>query len=558
MPSHEPSEGPGDGTPPTAMRVAGIRREHVAVRMVRWRIRLLAYGFAQLVIVELLVIIFLPGGARRLSLELICVAFVFLGAAPVLVSLVQYSLVGFHRFRIHYARLKPYYPRTAVVVPAWNEAAVIGATIDHLLSIEYPEDRLRICVVDDASTDETPHVIQRKMAEHPGRIVHVRRTLGGQGKSHTLNAGINHILADDWAQAILIIDADVLFEKAALRKMTRHLSDPGVGAVMAYIKEGSSDPNYLNRFIAYEYITAQPAARRSQNILGATACLAGGAQLHSRDNLLAIGGRVDTSTFAEDTVTTFRTQLAGNRVVFEGNATVWAEEPPDVSALWKQRLRWGRGNVEVSLQFASVWGHGLRFGRLGQIPFNLIWFTVLLMPMLMFASATGLVALYFIGGATAWHVFHVLWIWNVVAFVFGTLMSFMLDPATARRCWLQGLVFPGLISLAIMVYTVYPPLYDVDAVHALQRFGIVVTPGVQELLTLFMYSWLFLCIPIAYIAKVLSDTPGCRWLVPVIIYIGGYGPLLCAITFASYVKEILNVDAVWDKTVKLGRAVMPT
>jgi hypothetical protein len=123
---------------------------------------------------------------------------------------------------------------------------------------------------------------------------------------------------------------------------------------------------------------------------------------------------------------------------------------------------------------------------------------------------------------------------------------------------LQALVFPGLISLAIMAYTIYPPLYDIDAVLALRGLGIVVTPGAHELLTLFMYSWLFLCIPIAYIAKLWSDTPRFRWLAPVMIYIGGYGPLLCAVTLVSYVKEVFNVDAVWDKTVKLGRAVMPT
>ena len=90
---------------------------------------------------------------------------------------------------------------------------------------------------------------------------------------------------DDWMQALLITDADVIFEPAALRTMTRHLADPRVGAVTAYIKEGSRPGNYLTRFIGYEYVTAQAAARRGQNVLGAIACLAGGAQLHSRANL---------------------------------------------------------------------------------------------------------------------------------------------------------------------------------------------------------------------------------------------------------------------------------
>ncbi|MFI0242641.1 glycosyltransferase [Streptomyces sp. NPDC016845] len=131
--------------------------------------------------------------------------------------------------------------------------------------------------------------------------------------------------------------------------MTRHLATPDVGAVTAYIKEGSGkEGNYLTRYIAYEYITAQAAARRAQNVLGVLACLAGGAQLHSRANLEALGGQIDTTTLAEDTVTTFETQLAGRRVVFDGCATVLAEEPGSPAGLWKQRLRWARGNLQVT------------------------------------------------------------------------------------------------------------------------------------------------------------------------------------------------------------------
>ena len=149
----------------------------------------------------------------------------------------------------------------------------------------------------------------------------------------------------------MIMDADVLFEPVTLRRMTRHLADPEVGGVTAYVKEGSQPAGLLSRFIAFEYITAQAAARRAQNVMGGLPCMAGGAQLHSRENLLAIGGAIDTSTLAEDTYTTFKTQLAGRRALFDANAVVWAEEPDSVAALWKQRVRWGRGNLQITHGF---------------------------------------------------------------------------------------------------------------------------------------------------------------------------------------------------------------
>ena len=113
-----------------------------------------------------------------------------------------------------------------------------------------------------------------KAAQYPGNVIHLRREQGRPGKAHTLNYGLAIILGDEWMEALLITDADVIFTPDSLRKMTRHLADPQVGAVTAYIKEGSRPGNYLTRFIGYEYITAQAAARRGQNVLGAIACLA--------------------------------------------------------------------------------------------------------------------------------------------------------------------------------------------------------------------------------------------------------------------------------------------
>ncbi|HEY0933423.1 MAG TPA: glycosyltransferase family 2 protein, partial [Trebonia sp.] len=245
--------------------------------------------------------------------EWIGVLVVLAGAVPEVAGAWQFLLAAAHRWHNHYGACAPAFPRTAVLIPAWNEAAVLAASIDRLMAAEYPPERLRVYVVDDASTDDTPLVVRAKGAQYPGRVVHLRRQRGGQGKAHTLNHGLAVILGDEWMEALLVTDADVIFEPAALRLMTRHLSDPEVGAVTAYIKEGGRPGNYLTRFIGYEYVTAQAAARRGQNVLGVMACLAGGAQLHSRANLVALGGRIDTSSLAEDTFTTFETPLRGRR-----------------------------------------------------------------------------------------------------------------------------------------------------------------------------------------------------------------------------------------------------
>ena len=483
----------------------------------------------------------------------VLVALVLVGALPLFAGCWQYALIGVHGFRNHLDKVEDVTPRTAVVVPAWNEEAVIGATVDRLMDLDYPEDSLRVYVVDDASTDGTPDVMWVKKQHYEGQVFHLRREDGGQGKAHTLNHGLEVILNEDWAEAILIIDADVIFERNALRKMTRHLADPEIGAVTAYIKEGSEKANYLKRFIGFEYITAQAAARRTQNVLGAMACLAGGAQLHSRVSLEAIGGRIDTATLAEDTITTFLTQLNGRRAIFEGNATVWAEEPADIGGLWKQRLRWARGNVQVNKRFKKIWFNRKEGGRLGGISFGLFWFSTFLMPVFMISSSLALLTLYFIDYGYSLDVFRALWMINAITYVVVTAYTLMLDTETARRAWLQGIFFPGFVSLVIILATCFPPLFETWIPDLIESAGITITDTATRSFVLFAYLWLTLSMVVAWLAKVFETRTGLRLLSPFLIYLAGYGPLLSAITFTAYVKEFQGAEAKWDKTEKSGQ-----
>jgi cellulose synthase/poly-beta-1,6-N-acetylglucosamine synthase-like glycosyltransferase len=486
-------------------------------------------------------------------------ALVIVGAVPLLVASYQFLLIGLHFRRLHYDRCAPVFPRTAILIPAWNEAAVIASSVDRLMRLEYPPDRLRVFVIDDASTDDTPAVARAKAEQYPGRVFHLRREVGGQGKAHTLNHGLTAVLADDWMQAVLIMDSDVIYEPDSLRLMTRHLADPGTGSVTAYIKEGSRPGNYLTRFIGYEYITAQAAARRSQNVLGAMACLAGGAQLHSRANIEAIGGQIETGSLAEDTITTFKTQLRGARVIFEPHAVVWAEEPGAIAGLWKQRLRWARGNLQVSAMFARVWFRHNRGHRLGGVSFGLFWFTLLLQPVLMIGASAALITLFFIDRSLAWNAFHALWITNVLTFVFITVFALLIDPGTGRRVWREAIFFPGAVSLVIMAAAIAPVPLRFVAYHGLSLIGASALRGYGAEIELFTYAWLAGSMAIAYLAKVAEvRLPRRAGAVTsrVLIYLAGYGSLLCAVTFAAYVKELRRADASWDKTEKTGKVAV--
>lgn len=476
--------------------------------------------------------------------------FLVLGATvPIIVGLLQFLLVGSSLFATHLERSRSHLPNVSILIPAWNEGAVIGTTIDQLMSLDYPAGRIRIYVIDDASSDETPDIAIAKAREYPGSVIHLRRVAGGEGKAHTLNYGLDVLWRSEWTEAVLIMDADVIYTRDSLAKMARHLADPDIGAVTAYIKEGSASPNYVQRFITFEYITATGASRRAQNTLGFLACLSGGAQLHTRRNLMAIGGQIFSETLAEDTFTTFRTQLEGRKAIFEPNAIVYAEEPDSLDGLWKQRVRWGRGNVQITSVFRDLWFNRREHPSMGSAAMAFMWFSIFLMPLFQIGASVGLCTLYFVNADAAWTLFRSFWIVSAVIYLFITLTSLAIDRESARKSVIEGIAFPGIVALGINLYALFPfafaPLIDQ---LTLDSEGLVVMA-----LTLLLYSWLTLAMVVSWGAKLLEKTPRLRWAAPVALWIGGYGSFLCAVTFGSYVKEIRGSAMTWDKTEKTGK-----
>lgn len=163
--------------------------------------------------------------------EIALLALVMPGMLPTFARFAQFLVVGVHGLRYHYARCGDHTPRVAFVLPALDEAQVPGAGIDSPMQLSYPAGAWRIYVVVDASTDATPEVLREKIARYPGSVFHLRREKGGEGKAHTLNHGLKHVLADHWVQAVMVMDADPLFEPTPLHRMTRHLADPQIASV---------------------------------------------------------------------------------------------------------------------------------------------------------------------------------------------------------------------------------------------------------------------------------------------------------------------------------------
>src|SRR2546422_5301903 len=103
------------------------------------------------------------------------------------------------------------WPSISVVLPVYNEEAIIRDTLENLLQLDYPVDRRQILVLSDASTDRTDAIV----SEYASRGVELLRMQRRRGKTVAENAALALLRGD----IIVNSDASVQLEPGALKRL---------------------------------------------------------------------------------------------------------------------------------------------------------------------------------------------------------------------------------------------------------------------------------------------------------------------------------------------------
>ena len=229
-------------------------------------------------------------------------------------------------------------PPLTVLVPAYNEAVGIAATVRSIMNSSYPV--VEVVVIDDGSTDDTTEIVE-SLGLAGVRVVRQQNA----GKAAALTRGIE--LATH--EVVVMVDGDTVFEPDALRWLVQPLADPRVGAVSGNTKVGNRK-GLLGKWQHLEYVVGFNLDRRLYDLLRCMPTVPGAIGAFRRAALRQVGG-VSSDTLAEDTDLTMAVSRAGWRVVYEERAIAWTEAPATLTALWRQRYRWCYGTLQ------SVWKH---------------------------------------------------------------------------------------------------------------------------------------------------------------------------------------------------------
>jgi hopene-associated glycosyltransferase HpnB len=188
------------------------------------------------------------------------------------------------------------WPAVVAVIPARNEAAVIGTAIYSLLAQDYPGP-LKVVMVDDRSTDGTARIARDaaaglRRANAFTIVTGERLAAGWSGKTWALHQGVRAAKQiDSGATYLLLTDADIEHDQRALRRLVAKAEDERCDLVSLMVRLHCEDVIERLLIPAFVYFFQQLYPFPESNKPGSeVAAAAGGCMLVRRNALERAGG----------------------------------------------------------------------------------------------------------------------------------------------------------------------------------------------------------------------------------------------------------------------------
>jgi cellulose synthase/poly-beta-1,6-N-acetylglucosamine synthase-like glycosyltransferase len=316
-------------------------------------------------------------------------------------------------------------PSIAIIVPCWNEEKTIKGTVDSLLALDYPKDKLTIVLVDDGSTDGTAKVMDSFVGNPQITVIHKENG----GKHTAMNLGIER---SPQAEFVGCLDADSFVAPDSLREIIGYFDDPKVAAVTPAMSV-HEPKSWIEKMQHADYIHGI-TLRHTIASLNGLYVTPGPFSFYRRETVLALGGfRKAHNT--EDLEMALRIQHAGYLIENAPRARVYTKTPKSIRSLIKQRTRWTTGFLRnVIYDYPDMIGNP-KFGTLG----------IIMLPLGLLANVSGILMFFVI----VFQFFQQLI--NRFIITQGVPWSYTLVPHLSQFSWFY---FPVTMVLLLSVFTI--------------------------------------------------------------------------------------------------------
>lgn len=249
-------------------------------------------------------------------------------------------------------------PRSAVLIPAHNEEAVLARTLRSIRPQMRLADGDRVLVVADNCNDGTADIARAEGCE-----VLERRDAERRGKGYALDVGIRHLEASNPPDVLVMMDADCDVAPGTIDALVRQASDTARPAQAVYLMTYPADSMRRHAVSALAFLVKNQVRPRGLGRLGLPCLLTGTGMAFPwsviREAKLASGNIVEDMQLGIDLA------LAGHPATFCEAAKVTGQLPSRAKAALGQRTRWEHGHLRTLIgQVPRLGKSGLLGGRL--------------------------------------------------------------------------------------------------------------------------------------------------------------------------------------------------
>ncbi len=278
--------------------------------------------------------------------------------------------------------------RFMAIIPAHNEAAVVGNLIESLKKQDYPRELYDIYVIADNCTDETA-----KIAKDAGAIVYKRFDEAHKTKGYALQWFLKQKIEEDAPyDAFCVFDADNIVDVNFLKNMNKKLCQ-GEDVVQGYRDIKNPTDNWVSGGYAIFYWTMNRFYHLARYNLGLSPLINGTGFMVRFDVIKPNGWK--TKTLTEDIEFSLQRIISGHKLGWAADAIVYDEQPVDFKQSWSQRSRWTVGHIQCIKEYTKQLAVAVKEHKtlmnfdgllyiLGSIPMFVITIVLLLANLIMY------------------------------------------------------------------------------------------------------------------------------------------------------------------------------
>lgn len=235
------------------------------------------------------------------------------------------------------------YPSLSIIVPVLNMGKTIRATLDSLIEVEYPKDKMEIIVVDGKSKDNTRRIVR----EYPVTLVEQE----GKGLNAARNTGIKYSVGEILAYT----DGDCVVPSNWAKKIVENFQDPFIGFVGGTL-EGYDKNSILGNYMDESLFQSTPGfrIRIEAHDLKLMQFPAGANMAFRRKALERVKFFDENITYGFDDLEPVEEMgFKGFRIILDPEVNILHQHRSTLRGLIKQHFNYGRGGSLLTIHKRS-------------------------------------------------------------------------------------------------------------------------------------------------------------------------------------------------------------